>query len=406
MNKKMYEGLKVLDLTNNYAGPVSTAMLADYGAEVIHIEKPVLGDDCRAFAPMFEGVSTQFITANRGKKSLVLDLKDPRAVEIVKKLAKDADVLVESYRPGVMKKLGLGYEDIKAVNPAIIYCSVSAYGQVGPYSQRPGYDVIAQAVSGFMYMTGEPDGAPQKSGIVIGDWMAGLNAFGSINAALYYRSQTGIGQYIDINLVQTLTWACTRFDFMYTGKVEKRPGAQHATLCPYGVFTGNNNDSIIIAALSSNLWEKLCNVMGVPQYIDDPRYCSNDQRVARVNEVVEIIETWLKKFDDIKEVEKILIEAGIPCAKVNSPKDVFEDPHVNEAGWVIGIPTPERMTSVPVKYTSRPPYTFSEVKPEFRGAPELGENNHEILEGLGYTGEEVDQMETEWTNKVLAKKAK
>ena len=187
MGRQVYENLKVIDITNNYAGPMAGTMLADYGAEVWHIEKPVLGDDSRFFPPMVDGLSINYCTSNRGKKSVVLDLKDPRGADAVKKLAAKADVLLESFRPGVMKKLGLGYEELKEINPRLIYCSISAYGQTGPYASRPGYDVIAQAVSGIMEMTGEPDGMPNKIGPAIGDWMGALNAFGCIGTALYYR---------------------------------------------------------------------------------------------------------------------------------------------------------------------------------------------------------------------------
>lgn len=163
MAKPVYEGLKVLDATNNYAGPLAGSKLADYGAEVWHIEKPVLGDDNRFFPPMIDGISINYCSDNRGKKSVVLDLKDPRGAEIFKKLAAKADVILESFRPGVMEKLGLDYESIRAINPRAIYCSISAYGQTGPYAQRPGYDVIAQAVSGLMDMTGDPNGPPPRS---------------------------------------------------------------------------------------------------------------------------------------------------------------------------------------------------------------------------------------------------
>ena len=172
MHKNLYSGIKVIDMTNNFAGPMASALLADYDAEVIHIEKPITGDDNRFFMPMVDGTSFSHMSSNRGKKSLVLDLKDPEAIAILKKMVADADILVESYRPGVMDRLGLGYETLKELNPRLIYCSISAYGQVGPYAKRPGYDVIAQAVSGIMYMTGDPDGSPTKIGTALGDWAA------------------------------------------------------------------------------------------------------------------------------------------------------------------------------------------------------------------------------------------
>jgi len=231
----IFEGIRVLDFTNNLAGPYAAAMLSDYGAEVIHVEKPVLGDDNRAYLPRYEGQSMSFMDNSHGKKSLVLDLKDPEAVKIVEKLVKETDVLIESYRPGVMKRLGLDYEAMKKVRPDLIYCSVSAFGQTGPEAGRAGYDIIAQAVSGLMYMTGDQDGPPRKVGITVGDNVGALTAFGAIGAALYYRERTGIGQQIDVSLVKTLMWMSNKIDdLVLNGHMQHRNGNHHLTLCPYG----------------------------------------------------------------------------------------------------------------------------------------------------------------------------
>ena len=399
MEQNLYTGKKVIDMTNNLAGPMSAALLADYGAEVIHVERPVLGDDNRFFAPMWEGVSFSHMSTNRGKKSLVLDLKDPRSIEALKKLVAESDILIESFRPGVMERLGLGYEELKKINPGLIYCSVSAYGQVGPYSRRPGYDVIAQAVSGIMYMTGDPDGPPTKIGTAIGDWVGGLTAFGMIGHAMYYREITGKGQHIDISLARVLMWMAARFDFVYNGQQECRSGNYHTTLAPYGIFSGNNGESIIIGALNQNLWTKLCNVMGRPELAGDPKFITNDKRCENLREVVEIIETWLKSLDKIEDAQKLLMDAGVPCAKVYSNEDVYNDPHFNESGWITTVPAPDGITSIPGRIFPSNPVTFSEVQPVYGKAPNLGQNNHEILEKLGYTSEEVDRMEREWEEK-------
>lgn len=404
MGAKLYNGIKVLDFTNNYAGPITTAMMADYGAEVIHIEKPVLGDDVRHYPPIFDGVSTAHSVSNRGKKSLVLDLKDSRGIEIFKKLAKEVDVVVESNRPGVMKRLGLDYENLKEINPGLVYCSISAYGQNGPYAQRPGYDIIAQAVSGFMELTGEKDGPPMKTGIVLGDWMGGLTAFGAIGTALYYKEKTGKGQHIDVSLVRSLLWACSiLLNYKNVGKAETRSGNQHESLCPYGVFHGSNGQNLVIAALSSKLWCDLCDLMGVPEYGNDPRYVTTDKRVENRKDVIALIENWLQTFEHIEDAEKLLLEKGVPCAKVYSAADIVNDPHYNQVGWFADVPTSEQMKSKAILTTTSAPVTFSETAAAYTAAPELGEHNQEILKSLGYSEEAIEALESEWAEKAKKK---
>ena len=401
---RLYENLKVLDATNNYAGPMAGSLLADYGAEVWHIEKPVLGDDNRFFPPMIDGISINYCTNNRGKKSVVLNLKDPKAVEAFKKLAAQADVLLESYRPGVMERLGLGYEELKKLNPKLIYCSISAYGQVGPYAKRPGYDVIAQAVSGMMEITGEPDGAPTKVGPAIGDWIGALNAFGCIGTALYYRSRTGVGQHIDISLVRSLLWMAAKLDYPITGEMQSRTGNHHSNLAPYGVFKGNRGESIVLGVLSNNLWEKFCHVLGRPDLVDDPRFSTNNMRVENKQSLIELIEGWLRTFNHISEASQLLMDAGIPCSKIYNMKDINEDPHYNQCGWIADMPTADEMTSVPTRRFPSNPFGFSEFSAEYRKAPALGEHNHEVLESLGYSAQEIDEMEQRWEEEVRSKK--
>ena len=403
MGRQLYEGLKVLDLTNNYAGPMAGSMLADYGAEVIHIEKPVLGDDNRFFPPMVDGVSINYSTSNRGKKSVVLDLKDPRAVEIFKKMAKDADVVLESYRPGVMDRLGIGYETIKAINPKVIFCSISAYGQVGPYANRPGYDVIAQAVSGLMDQTGEPDGAPTKIGPAIGDWIGALNAFGCIGTALYYREVTGEGQQIDISLARSLMWMAAKLDQNITGEMAHRTGNHHSNLAPYGVFRGNNGESCIIGALSTKIWDSLCDLIGRPELAQDPKFVSNDKRVENKAELIEILESWLRTFDHISDAIDAMMKAGVPCAKIYNMHDIDVDPHYNECGWIADMPLAGDGTTFKTRRFPTNPFRFSAFEAEYKKAPALGADNHEVIEKLGYSAAEIDEMEKEWEDKVKAK---
>ena len=402
MGKPVFEGLKVLDATNNYAGPLCGSMLADYGAEVWHIEKPVLGDDNRFFPPMIDGISINYASDNRGKKSVVLDLKDPRGAEIFKKLAAKADIVLESFRPGVMDKLGLGYDVIHEINPRAIYCSISAYGQTGPYSQRPGYDVIAQAVSGLMDMTGDPNGPPTKIGPAIGDWMGAMNAFGSISLALYYRSISGQGQHIDIALARTLLWISAKLDQDITGERATRTGNHHSNLAPYGIFQGKDGQSAIIGALSAKTWAALCKAMNKPELESDPRFVSNDKRCENLQELIKIIEGWLSSFDDIGDAMKLLMDAGVPCAKVYNQDDILHDPHYNECKWFTDMPMCDGM-SVKTRKFPTDPVEFSAFKPEYKKAPALGENNVEVISQLGYSADEINKMEKEWEDAYYAK---
>lgn len=355
---------------------------------------------------MIDGISVNYCVNNRGKKSVVLNLKDPKGAEAFKKLAAQADVLLESYRPGVMDRLGLGYEELKKLNPRLIYCSISAYGQTGPYAERPGYDVIAQAVSGMMEITGEPDGAPTKVGTAIGDWIGALNAFGCIGTALYYRAVTGRGQQLDISLTRSLLWMAAKLDYTFTGQVQTRTGNHHSNLAPYGIFKGNNGESIVMGILSNNLWEKFCTLLNRPELIDDPRFVSNAARVENKQVLIELIEGWLKTFEHISEASQLLLDAGIPCAKIYNMKDINEDPHYNACGWIAEMPMMDEMTSLPTRRFPANPFGFSEFEAEYRKAPALGEHNHEILESLGYSAQEIDEMEQRWEDEVNAKRRK
>lgn len=403
MKRKLYEGVRVLDFSNNLAGPSCGAMLADYGAEVIHIEKPVLGDDCRTFLPQIEGVSMPHLTCNHGKKSVVLDLKDSRAVRIVKELAQDSDIVIESSRPGVMKRLGLDYETLREINPRLIYCSISAFGQTGPYAQRPGYDIIAQAVSGIMYMTGDQDGPARKIGVAVGDYIGGLNAFGCIGTAMYYREVTGEGQHIDLSLARNLMWMSAKLDYPLTGKEEHRNGNHHLTLCPYGIFNGKNGQSIVIATLSQKLWEKLCCTIGREDLIRNPDYLNNRERCAHMEPLVAIIEEWLRSFPDIADAEEVLADAGIPCSRVFTHKDINEDPHFNECGWIIDLPVQHGMKTIRSKRAPSDPFGFSACMPEYGETPALGQHNVEILSRLGMAAGEIEAMEQEWNEKARKK---
>lgn len=397
--KDMLEGLKVVDITSNLAGPVASAMLADYGAEVIHIEKPVLGDDARAYPPKVDNISLANCWINRGKKSVVLDMKDPVAIEIIKKMIAEADVVVESNRPGVMARLGLDYETVKQIKPDIVYCSVSAFGQTGPYANKAGYDVIAQAYSGFMHLTGFADGPPMKSNVALGDFFGAINAFGSIMTALYYRQKTGIGQHVDVSLARGLLYANTPFDRMNIGVYEKRTGNHDPALNPYGVYEGSNGQSVVIAAISAVLWEKLCRLMGREDMITDSRFCENSLRAKNREEVIPVIENWLKSFETIDDAVRLLDQAGIPNIKVLSHYDIAQDPHALECGWLVQAPVQDGITSMETYLTRNVAATFSEAPGSIKKCSALGEDNYEVLSQYGLSKQQIEELQARWGHK-------
>ena len=392
----MLDGVKVLDFTTNAAGPTAGGALADYGAYVVKIEKPKTGADERSFGVQVDGKSLLSAWFNRGKKSVVLDLKDPDAIAIVKNMVKDFDVLIENNRPGVMKKLGLDYETIHAINPRLVYCSVSAFGQEGPYSKNPGYDLLAQAMSGMMDITGEKDGPPLKHGTTLGDYFGGVNAFASIVTALYYQQKTGIGQHVDVGLLQGLIYLNSTIDYTNVNIFTKRNGNHHPALCPYGLFEGSNGQSIIIGAVNPKMWNILCNVMEKPELIEDERFSTLQKRIANQKELIAIIEEWLRKFEDINDALQKLGTAGVPSCKVYTVNDVIHDEHILSQKYLVEVDTPDDVTSKE-KYLARNcSAKFSEAPGVIKKGPVLGQHNHEILEQYGLTSEQVDELENRW----------
>lgn len=406
MHKKIYEGITLLDITNNAAGPSCCAEFADLGATVIKIERPVTGDDTRRYNPTLEhGESLLYHWYNRGKKSVTVDMGDPAGKQIIKELAAKADVLVEAYRPGTMKKLGLDYDEIVKVNPSIIYCSISAFGQTGPYAHKAGYDLLAQALSGVMDMTGEPDGQPIKSGFVLGDYTGALNAFGAIAAALYHKMRTGEGQYIDVSLLEGLL---NQNSFLETASVMKtdptRIGQHHANLCPYGVFSGKNGQTAIICAPNEKLWKQLCVIMGREDLMEDPDFSTGPARIKNRPEVIRTIEAWLSTYDNIGEAITAMDTAGIPCCSVKSTAELLEDEHLLAREAFVEIDTPPSYQKVKKLKVRGPWIKYSKTPMEMSRASDLGEYNYEVLGELGYSKESVDTLQKAWTEKALAKR--
>ncbi|AZU64354.1 CaiB/BaiF CoA transferase family protein [Neobacillus mesonae] len=373
------EKIRVLDFTRVLAGPYCTMMLADMGAEVIKIEKPGHGDDTRHFGPFQNEESGYFIYLNRGKKSMALDLKNPHAIEAIKELVKQSDVVVENFRPGVMKKLGLDYESLKECNPGIIYASISGFGQYGPYSQRPAYDLVAQAMGGMTSITGHPENPPTRSGASLGDMSAALYAAYGIMAALFHRERTGEGQLIDVAMVDSIFALLESNVMRYTVDqiVPERIGSRHPISSPFDIFKAKDG-FVVIAVANDSLFNKLAAVMQQPELAEDPRFNTDPLRTKNETELKAIIETWLNSYS-VEEAVKLVSEAGVPCSPILTIEDICEDEHTNAREMLIEVEHPVagpiKIPGNPVKL-SRTPAVIKEA------SPSLGEHTEAILKDV------------------------
>ena len=395
---KMYEGIRVVEFSTNIAAPTIGQWMVEYGAEVIHIERPVVGDDSRHYPPIVDNVSLQYFTLNHGKKSVVLDLKDPEGNQIARDLIAKADVLIESNRPGAMEKLGLGYDAMHELNPRLIYVSVSAWGHKGPYASQPGYDLIAQAASGLMYYNGDYETGPVRVFTEIGDYSAAIAGFGAVNAALFHRERTRIGQFVDISLVRTLASMSVKLDDyrIFHRETKKRGNQGSNLLCPYGCFKCPDGEYIVIACSNNNLCFQFFHLIGRDDLITDPRCATNDIRVENSDYLIPILNNWLQKMGTAKNAEKALRGAGLPCTRIYTYEDIDNDPHYQEAGWFAEIPVPPEVTTVQSRRIVGSPFTFSELTPEYQLGEHLGESNHEIIGKLGYSDEQIDALTEKW----------
>ena len=370
-------GVKVLDLTRVLAGPYCTMFLGDLGAEVVKIEQPEVGDDTRAWGPPFVGgESAYFLCINRNKKSVTLDLKSNQAVGLLRRLAEGADVLVENFRPGTMERLGLGERELRAVNPRLIYASLSGFGADGPMKDWPGYDLIVQAWGGLMSVTGMPDGEPTKVGVAIVDIVAGLMLGKAILAALFARERTGAGQKLETSLLEAEV-AClinAGSNYLVGGVVPGRWGNAHPNIVPYQSFKSRDG-YLVIGVASEGIWRRLCQAIGMPGLADDPRFARNPQRVEHRGELIDILtEIFLQR--DTAAWVTLLIDAGVPCAPVQTIDQVFLAPQVIAREMVVEVPHPTagtiRMAGLPVKFSGTPA--------SIRLAPPLlGQHTAEVL---------------------------
>jgi formyl-CoA transferase/CoA:oxalate CoA-transferase len=385
------EGLRVVDLTENLAGPFCTMILADMGAEVIKVERPGGGDESRRFPPFVQGEGAGFLTLHRGKKSVILDLKDGRGREAFRRLVARADVLVEAFRPGTLDRLGLGPGALRGAHRRLIVCSLSGFGQTGPYRDRGGYDLIAQAMSGLMSVTGEPGRPPAKCGFPLSDTGCGMWAAIGILLAVIARERTGEGQHVDASLFETpLSWSVWHAArYFATGEVVGPMGSAHPSGAPYQAFQGSDGGWFVLSANAQRLWERFCRLIGRPELTADPRFATNADRVshreALAAELAPILRTkpathWLGALES----------EGIPAAPVNRLDQAFADPQARAREMVVELDHPvagrHRVLGVPVKLSATPGAVRA-------AAPAYGQHTEEVLGTLGYGAEEIRALQ-------------
>jgi crotonobetainyl-CoA:carnitine CoA-transferase CaiB-like acyl-CoA transferase len=394
--------IKVLDLSRILAGPWATQSLADLGADVVKIERPVAGDDTRAWGPPFlkdalgreTRDSSYFLSANRGKKSLTVDFAQPEGQEIIRQLASDSDVLIENYKVGTLARYGLGYEDVRSTNPRIVYCSVTGFGQDGPYAALPGYDFAFQGMGGLMSITGIPDGepgaAPMKCGIAICDLVTAMYTTTAILAALEHRHLSGEGQYIDMSLLDCIVAinSYQAMNYFLSGKIPQRMGNAHPNLVPYQVFRCRDGD-IIIAVGNDSQYAAFCRVIGQPHLATDPRFSKSPERTRNRDSLIPVVaEALLAR--SLAEWIPLLEAASVPCGPINDMQQVFADPQVTHRNMKLSLPhgagvmvptvaSPIRLSGTPLRHA--------------HSAPTLGEHSEAILkQRLGLSKERIADL--------------
>ncbi len=402
--RKALDHLRVLDMSRVLAGPFLAQNLADFGADVIKVERPHHGDETRTFPPYLKDEngeetpdSAYFMSINRGKRSITIDISTPRGQELIKALVEKSDVLIENYKVGDLKRYGLDYEAIRKVNPKIVYCSITGFGQTGPYRNRPGYDYIFQAMSGLMSITGGPDhlpgGGPAKVGLAICDVITGIYSSFAVMTALADREKSGEGQHIDMSLLDTTiaTISHINMNYLVGGIVPKRMGTGHPSIVPYQMFQAKDGP-MVVAVGNNGQFGKLCTLLDLPDLAEDKRFRTNPLRVKHRDELVpqlaeafqrETINTWVEK----------LTKVGVPCGPLYDIPQVFEDPHLKERGVRVSLEHPRgesvSILANPARLSATPP-TYERV------APLLGEHTREVLQNvLGFSDQTIEQLAAE-----------
>lgn len=388
--------IRVLDLSRILAGPWAGQTLADYGAEVIKVERPESGDDTRRWGPPFvkdaegnPGDAAYYHSANRGKKSVAIDITTEDGQALVRKLAAEVDVIIENYKVGGLSKYGLDYDSLKAVNPRLVYCSITGFGQDGPYKHRAGYDFMIQAMGGLMSITGEPEGQPVKVGVALADVMTGLYAVTAIQAALLHREQSGEGQHIDMSLldVQVAALANQAMNFLVAEEAPPRLGNAHPNIVPYEAFA-TADGHIILAVGNDKQFRAFCELAGAADLAENPAFATNPQRVANRTDLIPLIKHLMQQNSSDWWLTQ-LEGCDVPCGPINTLDQVFTDPQVQhrkmqlnlqhpEIGTVPGVANPVKFSATPVEYGS--------------ASPLLGEHSNEVLEGLGLDAAEIVKL--------------
>ena len=391
MEYKALEGIVVLDFTKVLAGPYCGSILADFGADVIKIELPGKGDDARAYGPIVNGESLYYANLNRGKRGITLNLKTEQGKEVFKKLVRKADILIENNRPGVMERLGLSYEELSRINPRLIYGKISGFGSTGPYADRPGYDIISQAMGGLMSVTGEKGGSPTRSGNAMGDVLGGMNLTIGILMALEARNRSGRGQVVDIALVDSVIASLEQAWQRYftSGKIPVRHGNSYDAIAPYDSYRAKDG-YLVIGCGNQKLFEVLClRILNRPELITDERFATMPLRVENQMALKKVIEEWMQDMT-VDEVVKQVLDVGIPAGPIMSLDMIANDVHFTEARQMFeeidypGVGT-IKLNNSPIK--------LSESKAKIRGlSPRLGEHNKEILMKLGYSDQQIEEM--------------
>jgi crotonobetainyl-CoA:carnitine CoA-transferase CaiB-like acyl-CoA transferase len=383
-------GIKVLELAQIMAGPTCGLMLADLGADVIKVERVPGGDDTRMMnRPSVRGESAAFMAMNRNKRGIALNLKLPAAQAALKRMVAGADVLTENYRKGTMEKLGMGYAALKALNPRLIYCSISGYGRTGPYADKGGYDLVAQGMAGLMSITGEPGRAPAKSGAPVCDINAGLLAALGVVSAYIHRLKTGEGQLVDTSLfeagIQQTYWQSAIY--FATGEVPGPGGSAHHLSAPYQALRAADGWLTVGGANQAN-WERLARVLGAPEWLADPRFKTNADRMANLEALVAVMQARLKTRS-VGEWVGLLEAEGVPCGPINSIADMAADPQALARGMVVELDHPRagatRALGLPIKLSASPGKVA-------RPAPLLGQHTHEVLAEFGFSASEIEAL--------------
>jgi crotonobetainyl-CoA:carnitine CoA-transferase CaiB-like acyl-CoA transferase len=381
------DGVRVLDLSRVLAGPFCGMLLSDLGADVVKIEDTGSGDESRTWPPHKDGESAAFLVINRNKRDMTLDLKAPEGVAVLKRMVATADVLIENFRTGTMESFGLGYDTLAAINPRLVYCSISAFGRTGPRKDAAGYEALMQAFSGIMSITGEPDGAPLRCGVSFLDLTTGIfSAFGIVNALLH-RERTGLGQRVDGSLLETAVTLLNYHaeGYLLAGVQPKPLGSSHPSLSPYRTFKCRDGQWVFIAGANDRFWQRLAPALGLPEMVTDPRFAKNIERVKNRRELEAALEAAIARHDR-EPLLTMLEAAGVPATPVNTVQQVMEDAQTAARSMIERVVHP-RLGEIPVVGT---PVKFSRMRPGVRRpAPQQGEHTDEILAEHDYSAADI-----------------